>query len=132
MLFRSSADSHNKFYNEYRAVLDLPADYFLNSVYHAFLNHSLPCGTFTWHDQLVDPKAITKTALMTVEGEKDDISGVGQTYAAHEICSNIPKKLRAHHLQIGVGHYGVFHGTKWRTSVYPRIRAFIEKTRHQS
>jgi poly(3-hydroxybutyrate) depolymerase len=124
-----SAEAHNKFYNEYRAVLDLPADYFLDSVFHAFLNHSLPCGTFTWHGQLVDPKAITQTALMTVEGEKDDISGVGQTHAAHDICAHIPPDRRAHYVQPGVGHYGVFNGSKWRTAIYPQIRTFIDQVR---
>lgn len=124
-----SADSHMSFYDEYRSVLDLPADYYLDSVRTAFQEHLLPRGLMTWKGQRVDTKAIEKTALMTVEGERDDISGVGQTAAAHDICPNIPKNKKVHHLQAEVGHYGVFNGGRWRKFIAPRITAFIEKNR---
>lgn len=122
-----SAGAHRAFYDEYRAVLDLPATYFLDSVQVAFQQHSLPKGKMMWRGQSIDPSAIEKTALLTVEGEKDDISGVGQTYAAQEICSNLPKAKRHHHLQKGVGHYGVFNGRRWREQIAPQIELFIRQ-----
>lgn len=138
MLFRhliqgdeDSAESHRRFYDEYRSVLDLPADYFLDSVFHAFQNHSIPRGEFFWKGVKVNPADIRKTALLTVEGGKDDISGVGQTYAAHDLCANIPLSRKKHHLQEGVGHYGVFNGRRWREIIVPTITEFVrhaEKT----
>lgn len=124
---KDGAESHRKFYDEYRSVLDLPADYYLDSIRYAFLVHSLPLGKFSYHGVDLDPAAITKVGLMTVEGEKDDISGVGQTYAAHTICKNIPEEKRMHHLQEGVGHYGVFNGHRWRSEIMPQIRDFISR-----
>lgn len=139
MLFRhliqgdeDGAEAHRRFYDEYRSVLDLPADYFLDSVYHAFQNHSIPTGCFFWKGQKVDPGAITKTALLTVEGEKDDISGVGQTYAAHALCKSIPDSMKHHYVQEGVGHYGVFNGRKWRENITPIIATFIRHVEHLS
>lgn len=121
-----SAEAHRRFYNEYRSVLDLPADYFLDSVEIAFQHHNLPLGTMRWKGETVDPKAIRRTALLTVEGEKDDISGVGQTEAAQALCTNIPQNMKKHYLQKGVGHYGVFNGKRWRESIAPVIRDFIK------
>ena len=124
-----SAEFHKAFYDEYRSVLDLPADYFLDSVYHAFQNHSLPKGEFTWFGCKVDTHAITKTAILTIEGEKDDISGVGQTKATHDICSNVPKAMQDHYVQKGVGHYGVFNGSRFRNQIVPKITEFIKAKR---
>jgi poly(3-hydroxybutyrate) depolymerase len=120
-----SAEAHRRFYNEYRSVLDLPADYYLDSIQIAFQTHALPLGTMFWQGEKITPSSIRKTALMTVEGEKDDISGVGQTYAAHALCPNIPESHKHHHLQKGVGHYGVFNGRRWRDSIVPAITKFI-------
>ena len=122
---KSSAQGHARFYDEYRAVLDLPAEYYLDSVRMVFQEFSLPKGKMVVEGQKVDLKAITKTALMTVEGERDDISGPGQTYAAQDLCTNLPQAMRQHHLQMGVGHYGVFNGHRWRESIYPNVAKFI-------
>lgn len=119
------ADAHRRFYDEYRSVLDLPARYFLDSVHTAFQKHLLPRGEMIWKGERVNTHAIVKTALMTVEGEKDDISGVGQTHAAHTLCPNIPDDKRKHLLQQGVGHYGVFNGRRWRESTAPAVSKFI-------
>ena len=120
-----SAAAHRTFYKEYRAVMDLPAEYYLQTVQRVFQDHDLPQGRFRHRGRLVDPAAITDTALMTVEGENDDISGVGQTQAAHDLCTALPKGKRAHHEQEGVGHYGVFNGRRWRQEIAPRVAAFI-------
>lgn len=120
-----SARQHKTFYDEYLSVMDLPAEYYLQTVQRVFQQHLLPKGEFRWRGKAVDTGAIRRTALMTVEGELDDISGVGQTLAAHTICQNIPKAMRQHHLQPGVGHYGVFNGRRWREEIAPRVAAFI-------
>ena len=120
-----SANQHRDFYDEYLSVMDLPAEYYLETVERVFQKHLLPKGEFPWRGQIVDTGAIRRTALLTVEGEKDDISGIGQTQAAQTICPNIPKSMRQHHLQAGVGHYGVFNGRKWREQIAPRVAAFI-------
>jgi poly(3-hydroxybutyrate) depolymerase len=120
-----SAANHRAFYAEYRAVMDLPAEYYLQTVDIAFQRHLLPDGKWISRGRKVDPSAITRTALMTVEGEHDDISGVGQTQAAQDICTAIPTRRRAHYLQAGVGHYGVFNGSRWRREIAPRVAAFI-------
>jgi poly(3-hydroxybutyrate) depolymerase len=120
-----SADQHRAFYDEYRAVMDLPAEYYLQTVQRVFQEHQLAVGTFHYRDQLVDPSAITKCALMTVEGANDDISGVGQTRAAQDLCSALPDAMRAHWEQPDVGHYGVFNGRRWRSEIAPRIKSFI-------
>jgi poly(3-hydroxybutyrate) depolymerase len=119
------AEKHRQFYDEFLSVLDLTAEYYLQTVEEVFIRHSLPNGTFTHRGEPVDPAAITTTALMTVEGEHDDISGVGQTEAAHDLCRNIPEARRRHHLQEGAGHYGVFNGRRFRTEIVPRIVEFI-------
>lgn len=122
-----SAENHRKFYDEYRAVLDLPADYYIDSLRIAFHEHLLPQGRLRWRGYKVQPAAIQKTALMTVEGEMDDISCPGQTFAAHALCKNIPAKMRHHHFQKGVGHYGIFNGRRWRDHIQPQIAKFIQK-----
>lgn len=120
-----SAEAHRRFYDEYRAVMDLPAPYYLQTVERVFQNHDLPRGEFRYRGEKIDLTAIKKTGLMTVEGEKDDISAVGQTYAAHDICPHIPKARRGHYVQAGVGHYGVFNGRRWREEISPRVKKFI-------
>jgi poly(3-hydroxybutyrate) depolymerase len=120
-----NAQYHRGFYDEYRAVLDVPATYFLESLDHAFLRHTLPKGEMTWRGYPIDTKAIEKTALLTIEGELDDISCPGQTLAAHDLCKNIPKSKKKAYLQKGVGHYGIFNGRRWRDVIQPKIATFI-------
>src|SRR5690606_936477 len=102
------------FYDEYLAVMDLTAEFFLQTVERVFICHDLPRGNFTHHGRLANPAAIRNVALLTIEGENDDISGQGQTRAAHDLCVNIPDSMRHHHLQKDVGHYGVFNGSRFR------------------
>ena len=120
-----SAEKHRDFYDEYLAVMDLTAEFYLQTVETVFIEHALPKGEFMHRDERVDPSAIRNVALLTVEGENDDISGVGQTEAAHDICDNIPQHMRAHYVQPRVGHYGVFNGSRFRAEIAPRILDFI-------
>ena len=120
-----SVTAHRKFYNEYLAVMDLPADYYLQTIQKVFQEHQLADGLLEHRGEQVDLQAIRRTALMTVEGENDDISGIGQTQAAHDLCSNIPPEKRIDYIQPGVGHFGVFNGSRWRAEIAPRIRDFI-------
>ncbi len=120
-----SAKKHQEFYDEYLAVMDLTAEFYLQTVDTVFVKHALPKGEMTHRGRRVDPAAIRRVALLTIEGEKDDISGVGQTEAAHRLCVNIPDDRRAHYLQLGVGHYGVFNGSRFRSEVAPRIADFM-------
>jgi len=126
-----SADSHRKFYNEYLAVMDLPAEFYLQTVDVVFQRHLLPKNQMKWRDPLTDhlhdvlPGKIKKTALLTIEGELDDISARGQTTAAHDLCISIPQAKQFHHFQLACGHYGIFNGSKWRHEIMPRIRHFI-------
>jgi poly(3-hydroxybutyrate) depolymerase len=122
-----SADAHRRFYDEYNAVLDMPAEYYLDTVKTVFQDFALPKGRMYVRDQLVRPQAIRKTALLTIEGELDDISGSGQTEAAHQLCLNIPAARREHFEAPGVGHYGIFSGRRWREIVYPKVREFIAR-----
>jgi poly(3-hydroxybutyrate) depolymerase len=122
-----SAAQHRAFYAEYMAVMDMPSEYYLDTIKTVFQDHALPKGTMMWRDRKVDTSAIRKTAIMTVEGELDDISGVGQTKATHDICPNVPKSRRAHYEQKGVGHYGVFNGRRWREKISPKVSQFILK-----
>ncbi len=122
-----SAEKHRDFYDEYLAVMDLTAEFYMQTIEEVFVRHSLPDGKLRHAGQRVDLGSIRRTGLMTVEGEKDDISGVGQTYAAQDLCCNLPDSLKTHHLQAGVGHYGVFNGSRFRREIAPRIVAF---TRH--
>ena len=122
-----SAEKHREFYDEYLSVMDLTAEFYLQTVETVFVRHALPNRTFTHRNLLIDTSAIRSTALMTVEGERDDISGVGQTQAAHDLCSSLRDDQRAHHLQPRVGHYGVFNGSKFRREVVPKIVAFMDQ-----
>jgi poly(3-hydroxybutyrate) depolymerase len=119
-----SAEKHREFYDEYMAVMDLTAEYYMQTIETVFVEHSLPKGEMKHRDAPIDLKAIHRCALMTVEGENDDISGVGQTYAAQELCPNIPDDLKVHYLQKDVGHYGVFNGSRFRALIAPRIVDF--------
>jgi poly(3-hydroxybutyrate) depolymerase len=123
-----SAESHRRFYDEYNAVLDMPAEYYLDTVKTVFQECALPKGRMYVRDELVRPQAIRDTALLTVEGELDDISGNGQTEAAHLLCLNIPRERREHFLAPNVGHYGIFSGRRWREVIYPRVAAFIRRS----
>ncbi|HET7716660.1 MAG TPA: polyhydroxyalkanoate depolymerase [Bauldia sp.] len=120
-----SAEKHREFYDEYLAVMDLTAEFYLQTVDTVFIRHALPDGNMMHRGERVDPGAIRSVAMFTVEGENDDISGVGQTEAAHDICTGIPAERRAHYLQPKVGHYGVFNGSRFRAEIAPRIRDFI-------
>ncbi|MES2954188.1 MAG: polyhydroxyalkanoate depolymerase [Pseudomonadota bacterium] len=113
------------FYEEYLAVNDLPAEFYLETVEKVFQTYDLPLGKLTYRDRIVKPAAIRRTALMTVEGERDDICAVGQTVAALDLCSSIRPYMKTHHIQTGVGHYGVFSGRKWNQQIYPRVREMI-------
>jgi poly(3-hydroxybutyrate) depolymerase len=113
------------FYEEYLAVNDLAAEFYLETVEKVFQTYDLPRGVLTYRDRTVNPAAIRRTALMTVEGERDDICSVGQTVAAQDLCPNIRPYLKTHHIQTGVGHYGVFSGRKWNQQIYPRVRDMI-------
>lgn len=120
-----SAAAHRRFYDEYLAVMDVPASYYLETVETFFQKHDLPLGRMTVRGERVQPGAIQRTALMTVEGELDDISAPGQTIAAQTLCAGVPNERRAQHLQLGVGHYGIFNGRKWRGEILPRIKEFM-------
>ena len=120
-----SAAAHRKFYDEYLAVMDVPGDYYLETVDQFFQQHTLGRGTMMVRDERVDPAAIERTALMTVEGELDDISAPGQTLAAQTLCSSLPDERRMQYVQPGVGHYGIFNGRRWRTEILPRVAEFI-------
>jgi len=125
-----SADFHRSFYDEYNAVLDMPAEYYLDTIKTVFQDFALVNGTWTVDGQLVRPQDIKTSALLTIEGELDDISGAGQTKAAHDLCTGIPKSRQFHYDVEGAGHYGIFSGRRWREKVYPEVRDFIAT--HQS
>ena len=122
-----NADAHRKFYDEYNAVMDLPAEYYLDTIQAVFQEHHLPKGKMVVAGEQVDPSAIKTTALFSIEGELDDISGNGQTEAAHELCTGIPAARHKHLLAKDVGHYGIFSGRKFRENIYPDMHAFIRK-----
>jgi poly(3-hydroxybutyrate) depolymerase len=113
------------FYDEYFAVLDLTAEFYLETVRHIFQEYSLPRGRLKWRGETIDPGAIRRTMLLTVEGERDDICAVGQTVAAHDLCKKLRPYLKRHHMQAGVGHYGVFSGKRWENQVYPILKNVI-------
>ena len=119
------ADAHRRFYDEYNAVLDMPARYYLDTVRIVFQEHLLPRGEWVVNGEPVRPAAIRDTALLTIEGELDDISGQGQTRAAHRLCTGIPAEDQQHLEVEGAGHYGIFSGRRWREQVYPQVRDFI-------
>ena len=126
------AQTHRKFYDEYNAVLDLDAAYYLETVQRVFQEFQLPRGVMEVSGERIDPSKIRDVALMTIEGELDDISCPGQTHAAHGLCSNIPDARRKHLLVEGCGHYGIFSGSRWRNIAYPAIREFIATEEQRS
>jgi len=119
------AQTHRSFYDEYNAVLDMPAEYYLDTIRTVFQRHLLPRGKWRIDGEKVDPGAIGNVALLTIEGELDDISGPGQTRAALELCRNIPDGRKQHYTAMGCGHYGIFSGRRWRSAIYPKIAEFI-------
>jgi len=119
------AELNRKFYDEYFSVSDLPAEFYLETVQNVFQEFHLPRGLFKYRGKKVEPASIKKTALLTVEGERDDICSVGQTVAAHDLCTSIKPFRKKHYVQPGVGHYGVFSGTRWQTQIYPIVRNVI-------
>ena len=121
------AESHRKFYDEYNAVLDMPARYYLDTIEKVFQQFLLPRGLWDVAGERVNPAAIKHSALLTIEGELDDISGLGQTEAAHDLCSSIPAERSLHKVIEGAGHYGIFSGRRWRETVYPQVRNFIRQ-----
>ena len=123
-----AAAAHRRFYQEYQAVMDLPAEFYLETVQRVFQDHDLPRGQFLYRGEPVRPAAIRRTAILTVEGERDDICANGQTLAALELCTGVPISFRQHHLQTGVGHYGVFAGKRWQNEIYPLVRQMIQAT----
>jgi poly(3-hydroxybutyrate) depolymerase len=120
-----SAEFHRDFYDEYNAVLDMPAEYYLDTIKTVFQDFALVNGTWEIQGEAVRPQDIQTSALLTIEGELDDISGAGQTRAAHALCTGIPADRRFHYDAIGAGHYGIFSGRRWREMVYPKVREFI-------
>jgi len=121
--------AHTKaFYEEYFAVADLPAEFYLETVGKVFQRYELATGALTWNGTPVEPAAIRRTALLTVEGERDDICSLGQTVAAHDLCTSVRPYWRQHHIQTGVGHYGVFSGRRWQNEIYPRVRDLVHQT----
>jgi len=122
-----SAEKHLEFYDEYLSVLDLTEEFYLQTVDEVFQRYLLPKGEMMHRGRLVRPAAITDIGLLTVEGENDDISGIGQTQAAHGLCTGLPDALKEDYVQPGVGHYGVFNGARFRKEIYPRVRAFIRR-----
>ncbi len=124
-----SAEEHRKFYDEYNAVLDMPAEYYLETIKTVFQDHALPLGTWDVEGKRVRPQDIKSVALFTIEGELDDISGSGQTSAAHDLCSGIPKEMKQHYTAPKCGHYGIFSGRRWREMIAPKIGEFIRAHR---
>jgi poly(3-hydroxybutyrate) depolymerase len=126
-----SVKQHQTFYEEYLSVMDLTAEFYLQTVKTVFQDHLLPNRKLTHRGDAVDCSAIEKTAIMTVEGERDDICGLGQTEAAQDLCTSLASDEKYHYVQPGVGHYGVFNGTRWRTEIQPRIREFIRTIQYK-
>jgi poly(3-hydroxybutyrate) depolymerase len=122
-----SLAAKRQFYEEYRSVMDLPASYYLQTISAVFHDHLLPRGLLRTRDRRVDPGAIENTAILTIEGERDDISGIGQTRAAHALCRRLPESMHAHREQKGVGHYGLFNGRRFRQEIAPAIKEFIRQ-----
>ncbi|MFA6279662.1 MAG: polyhydroxyalkanoate depolymerase [Bdellovibrionales bacterium] len=122
-----AVEAHEAFYNEFLAVMDVPEEFHLQYIERAYQRHDLANGSFVWRSSKVNPATITKTALLTVEGELDDLSPAGHTRAALDLCSNLPAEMKQSHLEIGVGHYGVFNGRKWRNNIQPLVHQFIRK-----
>jgi len=119
------AETIKTFYDEYFAVMDLPAEFYIETVRDVFHEHLLPRGRMTHRGRPVNPRAVSRMGLMTVEGEKDDICSIGQTLAAQDLCTGVRAYRRVHHMQAGVGHYGVFSGKRWNNEIYPLLRDFV-------
>jgi poly(3-hydroxybutyrate) depolymerase len=126
---REKAEVTRAFYAEYMAVSDLSAVFYLETVRLVFQDYALPRGELTVHGRRVDLKAIRRTAIVTIEGEKDDICAIGQTLAAHDLCTGLRPYVRTHYVQAGVGHYGVFSGKRWQNQIYPVVRGVIHVSR---
>jgi len=122
------ASATRAFYEEYFAVADLPAEFYLETVQQVFQEYALPLGKLTHRGRKINPAAIRRTALLTVEGEKDDICSLGQTLAAQDLCTNLRQYLRTHYIQAGAGHYGVFSGRRWSNHIYPMVRETIHSS----
>jgi poly(3-hydroxybutyrate) depolymerase len=123
-----SVEKHLEFYDEYLSVLDLTEEFYLQTVDEVFQRYLLPKGELVHDGRKVRPERITDIGLLTVEGENDDISGIGQTRAAHHLCLSLPPELKEDYVQPGVGHYGVFNGKRFEDEIYPRVREFIRRT----
>jgi len=123
----NDAEAHRRFYDEYNAVLDLPAEFYLDTIRDVFQEYRLPQGTWYVNGELVNPAAIRDVALFTIEGELDDISGLGQTEAAGRLCSSIPASHKRHYIAPGCGHYGIFSGRRWRQNICPQVTAFVRR-----
>ncbi len=121
----AKADANRKFYDEYFSIADLPAEFYLETVRKVFQEQHLARGRYTWRNRVVNPAALRKTSLLTVEGERDDICGLGQTMAAQDLVTGVKPFRKKHYVQAGVGHYGVFSGTRWATQIYPMVRSTI-------
>ncbi|MDP3371901.1 MAG: polyhydroxyalkanoate depolymerase [Candidatus Paracaedibacteraceae bacterium] len=122
-----STETHKVFYDEYRSVMDVPAEYYMESITRIFQTFDLPRGKMTFHGEYIKPESIKKTALLTIEGERDDISCPGQTYAAHNLCSSLGENKKEFYVQEHVGHYGIFNGKRWREIIKPKIAKFIRR-----
>ncbi len=127
-----SAEKHRAFYDEYLSVMDMTEEFYIDTIEEVFQKHLLPKGELVCKGRLVRPETITDVALMTVEGENDDISGIGQTQAAHDLCSGLPKSMQLDYIQPGVGHYGVFNGRRFREEIAPRMKAFMARHAEQA
>ena len=123
----ASAAAHERFYDEYFSVMDLPAEFFLETIERIFQEHRLAAGTLHWRGELVRPAAIARTALLTIEGERDDIAAPGQTFAAHALCASVPAARREHFLAAGAGHYALFNGRRWHDAVLPKFASFVRR-----
>ncbi len=123
---KAAAETHRSFYDEYLAVMDLPAEFYLETVKRIFMDHELPQGLLKYRGRAVRPEMIKKTFVFTVEGERDDICGLGQTAVALDLCTGLGPQMKRHHMQTGVGHYGVFSGKRWAGEIYPRVKEVIE------
>jgi poly(3-hydroxybutyrate) depolymerase len=126
------AAAHRRFYDEYLAVMDLTSEFYLQTIERVFQRGLLARGAYRHRGVPVEPAAMDDVAVMTVEGEKDDITGLGQTEAAHDLLVSLPRALKRHHVAGGVGHYGIFNGSRWRSDVQPRVRDFIRKQRNRT
>jgi polyhydroxyalkanoate depolymerase len=124
----AKADQIRVFYEEYFAIMDLEADFYLHTIETVFQKYALPEGNLHVAGRKVEPRAIRRTALLTVEGEKDDICAIGQTLAAQDLCAGLRPYMKSHHMQAGVGHYGVFNGRRWDAQIYPLLREHIRNS----